>query len=392
VIVLARIVFNSAIRMVYPFLPVFSRSLGVDIKTLSSAVSLRSAAGALGPFLASVADSRSRKTGMLFGVLLFTIGVGVIAIKPTFPMFVLFLILSLVGNLVFVPAMQAYFGDWIPYRQRGLVMSLTEYGWSLSFLIGVPLIGFLIARYNWWSPFPFLTGLGVFFFLALFFILPGNSDTPTIKPNIFRNIKSILTHPPALAGIMIAILISCSNELVNLIFGVWLEDTFAVQISALAMASAVIGFAELGGEAIVSLIVDKLGKKRSVFFGISLNAIACLSLPLLSQNLIGAYLGLFFFYLTFEFTLVSSIPMMSELYPPARATMLSLNIAGMAIGRAVGAQLSPFLYEIGMAKFVLFSGLGLVILGSIVLDFFAILALKVIPHESVLADEQVSYP
>jgi MFS family permease len=90
--------------------------------------------------------------------------------------------------------------------------------------------------------------------------------------------------------------------------------------------------------------------------------------------------------------LVSSIPMMSELYPPARATMLSLNIAGMAVGRAVGAQMSPLLYEIGMAKFVLFSGLGLVILGSIVLDFFAILALKVIPHESVLADEQVRFP
>ena len=82
--------------------------------------------------------------------------------------------------------------------------------------------------------------------------------------------------------------------------------------------------------------------------------------------------------------------MMSELFPPARATMLSLNIAGMSIGRAVGAQLSPFLYEFGMGKFGLISGLGLVILGSIILDIFAILALKVIPDESVLADEQMS--
>jgi len=387
VIVLARIVFNSAIRMVYPFLPVFSRSLGVDIKTLSSAVSLRSAAGALGPFLASIADSHSRKSGMLLGVFLFTIGVGLVSIQPTFPMFVLFLILSLMGNLVFVPAMQAYFGDWIPYRQRGFVMSLTEYGWSLSFLVGVPLIGFLIARFSWWSPFPFLTGLGVIIFVVLFFILPSNSNAPDIKPNLFRNFKSILTHPPALAGIMIAIFISCSNELVNLIFGVWLEDTFAVQIGALAAASAVIGIAELGGEAIVTLIVDRLGKKRSVFLGICLNALASISLPLLSHTLIGAYLGLFFFYLTFEFTLVSLIPMMSELYPPARATMFSLNIAGMAIGRAVGAQLSPFLYQIGMGTIILISGLGLVILGSIVLDIFALVVLRVIPDESILANE-----
>jgi len=290
--------------MVYPFLPVFSRALGVDLLTLSRAFSLRSAAGALGPFLASIADSRSRKTGMLLGAFLYTIGAGVMIFKPTFPVFVLFLVLTLTGNLVFVPAMQAYFGDKISYHRRGLVMSLTEYGWSLSFLIGVPFMGFIIARKNWLFSFPILTAFGVIILLFLFFLIPDDSLQKDHKPKFWRNIKSILTYPPALAGIAVAALISCSNELVNLIFGVWLEDTFAVQITALAAASAVIGFSELSGEALVTLIVDKLGKKRSIALGLICNALASLSLPMISQNLVGALIGLFLFYLTFEFTLV----------------------------------------------------------------------------------------
>ncbi|MCK7467040.1 MAG: hypothetical protein MZU91_02035 [Desulfosudis oleivorans] len=57
----------------------------------------------------------------------------------------------------------------------------------------------------------------------------------------------MLTNIPALAAISIALWASAANELVNLIFGVWLEDSFGLKIAALAGASAVIGLSELGG-------------------------------------------------------------------------------------------------------------------------------------------------
>ena len=56
-----RVVLNTALRMIYPFLPVFGRGLGVELSTMSQAVALRSATGALGPFLASVADTFQRR-------------------------------------------------------------------------------------------------------------------------------------------------------------------------------------------------------------------------------------------------------------------------------------------------------------------------------------------
>jgi predicted MFS family arabinose efflux permease len=44
-------------------------------------------------------------------------------------------------------------------------------------------------------------------------------------------------------------------------------------------------------------------------------------------------------------SLVSHIPLMTELVPSARATMLSMNVTGHALGRALGAFLAGFIYQ-----------------------------------------------
>ncbi|MGB7115476.1 MAG: MFS transporter, partial [Anaerolineales bacterium] len=111
VFVIIRTVLNTAIRMVYPFLPLIGRSMGVDLVTLSRAVTLRSASGVFGPLLGTVADTRGRRTGMLLGLSLFTVGVGLMVFWSSYTSFVFMLVLSLLGVLTFLPSMQAYLGD-----------------------------------------------------------------------------------------------------------------------------------------------------------------------------------------------------------------------------------------------------------------------------------------
>jgi MFS family permease len=65
---------NTAYRMVYPFLPVLARSLGVDLRTMSLALSARSASGVLGPLLAPLTDRHGRRFGLSLGFGLFTMG------------------------------------------------------------------------------------------------------------------------------------------------------------------------------------------------------------------------------------------------------------------------------------------------------------------------------
>jgi MFS transporter, DHA1 family, inner membrane transport protein len=342
-----RIVLNTMHRMVYPFLPAFSRSLGVDIEALSLAVTVRSLGGALGPVLASVSDSRGRKAGMLFGLLLFVLGVGLVWIWPAYPAFLVALMLAMLGKYVFDPAMQAYLGDRISYERRGRVLAITELGWSLSFILGVPAAGLLIARRGWAAPFPFLALLGLVAFGVLAWSLPPDPERHAGQPNLWANLRRVAAHPAALTGLAMGLLLSSANEVVNLVFGVWLEDSFGLQVAALGAASAVIGLSELGGETLTAAITDRLGKPLAVGLGLGLNSLTALALPFLGSSLAGALVGLFLFYITFEYTLVSSIPLMTEVLPSARATLMAANAAGLSLGRAVGALMSTPLYLYG---------------------------------------------
>ena len=123
---LSRIAVSTSYRMVYPFLPVFARGLGVEPTSLALAFSIRSFLGVFGPFLASIADTHDRKTGILLGIGLFTVGSGVVGIWPSAWSFILGTSLALLGNGVFIPSVNAYLGDHIAYEKRGRVMAFLE--------------------------------------------------------------------------------------------------------------------------------------------------------------------------------------------------------------------------------------------------------------------------
>ena len=132
--------------------------------------------------------------------------------------------------------------------------------------------------------------------------------------------------------------------MVNLVFGVWLANSFGLQIAALAGASVVIGLSELSGEGLVALTTDRLGKPRALAIGLTGNIIASLLLPFIGRTETGALIGLFLFYISFEYTVVSQFPLMTESVPQARATVMALNLVGFGMGRSLGSLLSTFIY------------------------------------------------
>jgi predicted MFS family arabinose efflux permease len=344
-----RTVVNTGYRMVYPFLPVIARGLGVDLTDVALAITARSSLGLASPFLGSLSDVMGRRRTMVFGLALFGASLLIVGVWPTLPALFLSLILAAAGKLILDPAVGAYLGDRVPYARRGLAMALSEVSWSGAFLLGVPLVGWLIARAGWNRPFTLLALLGFACAMVMRFLVPADQPDDRGRASLHRRFAAVLASRPALAGLAVGLLISTSNEVVNVVFGAWLEEGFGLQVAALGAASAVIGVAELSGEGFVAGLTDRLGKRRAVAFGIAGNALACLVLEPLGHSLPGALAGLFLFYITFEFALVSSIPLMSELVPEARATTLAGNMGSHSAGRALGALLGPALFACGMS-------------------------------------------
>ncbi len=350
---ISRTVVNSSYRMVYPFLPVFARGLGVEPASLALAFSIRSFLGVFGPFLATIADTRDRKTGMLLGVGLFTLGSGLVALWPGLISFIVGTSLVLLGNGVFIPSMNAYLGDHVPFEKRGRVLALTELSWALAFIIGIPLVRLLIEIFSWVMPFVLFGGMGAALFVIFSAVLPARRIPPSAGNSLWRNLWRVVSCWPALAGLLMGVMFTAANEIINLIFGVWIEDRFGINFAALTVASVVIGISELGGEGITFFWLDSVGKRRMVWIALCVNSVAAVLLPLTAGSLGYAMAGLGLFYISFEVALVSGLTLMSEVVPVARATMMAATVAGFSLGRMLGDLIGPGLYGVSFWASVL---------------------------------------
>jgi predicted MFS family arabinose efflux permease len=128
-----------------------------------------------------------------------------------------------------------------------------------------------------------------------------------------------------------------ANDNLFVVYGAWLEKQFGLSIVALGLGTAVIGIAELAGESFTAALADRLGLKRSLIGGLTACLICYGILPFLGQTLGMALTGLFFLFLTFEFTIVTGLSLFTELVPASRATMMATYLASGGVGRVVGA-------------------------------------------------------
>ncbi len=346
---IVRTILHISTRMVYPFMLVFTRGMGVELQDISHAIAMRASTGVLSPVLSPLSDRYGRKFGMLMGLVLFTLGAGALVFWPSFTTFFISQSLCYLGGYLFVSTVHAYLGDLVPYQQRGRVIAINEMGWSLSFIVGVPLMGLLIARFGWAAPYPLLMSLGVAATMAVLWLLPASHGAANPKGgSIWSHLRNILQSRSALVGLLMGLTFAMGNEIIGMVYGVWMELTFGLKIAALGAATAAFGLADLGGEMLTAWLVDRLGKERAIAMGLISNAALVAILPWLAGlGVGGAIAGLCFFFMTYEITVVSSLPLMSEVLPQERATMMGINIAANSLGRALGALIAPLIFAFG---------------------------------------------
>src|SRR5512142_2230703 len=148
-----RVVMNTAYRMIYPFLTIFARGLGVDISVISGLVANRAIVGAVDPFIFPFIETRGRKFGMLLGLGIFVAAMALVAMFPTLTTLGISLILGLLSKAIFDPSLTSYVADHISYEKRGTAIGFMEFAWSLAFILGVPAMGLVINRSSWSVPF-----------------------------------------------------------------------------------------------------------------------------------------------------------------------------------------------------------------------------------------------
>ncbi len=347
---LCRVILNTSRRFAYPFAPVLSRGLGVELTSITSLIAANQATALFGLFFGPVADRLGYRLMMLAAMAMLALGMFAGGFFPFYGVILVALFLSGVGKTIFDPTIQAYVSENVPFKRRGFVIGLMEYSWAASTLVGIPLIALLIDRFGWRAPFIVLGGLSLLGMIMLAVVIPRDDKkdgSHQASISFWSTWRQLVRKRAALGAIGFAFFISAANDNLFVVYGAWLEKSFDISIIALGMSTGLIGLAELSGETLTAAFADRFGLKRTVITALTLCLISYGILPFLGLTLPMALTGLFFIFLTFEFTIVTSMSLFTELLPEYRATMMSGFFAAAGMGRIAGVLMGGHVWLAG---------------------------------------------
>jgi predicted MFS family arabinose efflux permease len=335
-----RLVMNTAFRFVYPFLPAIARGLGVPLGQAAYLISARHIAGLATPAVASVVGRGERRHRLIVtGLLLFIAGAAVTAVTSAYVGALIGFALIGLAKPVFDVSSQAYVSDRVPYNKRARYLSVFEFTWAGALLIGAPVTGWLISKSDWTTPFGLFGVLTVVALVLVPRFIDEDHAVSEVRPGRVRFGR------PALAFLFVAGFFALASEMIIVVFGAWLEDSFGLSLVALSGVAFLIGMSELAGEGATFAFTDRIGKHRAVLIGLTISATG-FGLLVPARGEIG--LGIAFLIIAlfgFEFTIVSSIPLASELVPAARARYLAWMVVAMSLARGIGAAVGPNLFD-----------------------------------------------
>ena len=332
----SKLMLNTARRMVYPFAPELARGLGVPLTAVTSLIAVNQATAVLGPFGALFADRVGNKPVLLLAVALCFIGCVGIALFPVYGMVLAGLFLAGLAKSLFDPSLQAQIASQVPYAQRGRFIGITETSWAGTTLLTIPAAGFIISHFSWQAPFKIVALLTFVCFILLLRLAPARqSDKQTKRVRV--NWKMLLQNKKVAGLLIFVFFMSLANDNVFVIYGVWLENACGLSLAQIGMSTVLIGVAEFTAEGGSALFSDRLGLKRSVLMGTAATAVIYLVLPFTESGIVLILSGLFALFLFFEFTIVSSMSLGTELLPESRAATMAAFFAVGGIGRIIGA-------------------------------------------------------
>ncbi len=334
---LARLVINTGHRLVSPFLPVIARGLGVPLESAGVLVAARSAAAMATPAIVTAGRRYDRRALVLVGLAIFFVGSAVTAVIGVYVGVMAGFVLMGLGKAVFDVSGQAYLSDRVPYESRARWLAAFEITWAGGFLLGAPFVGWAISSSGWETAYGVIAGIvGLALLLGVRLLGPDHAD--------MAERGKLRLDRSAVGMLAVAMLFSAGGELTVVVLGAWLEDAFAIALVGIAGLASLIGFAELTGAFSTGVFTDRLGKKRAVSIGLVINAVGYATMGLSGGSVVLGVGGALVAFAGFEFLIVSTFPLASELVPGGRGRYLAWLVVAISLGRALSGVAGPLLF------------------------------------------------
>ena len=344
-----RIMGNLLLRFPYVFITAIAKGLGVSVTSLAAMLGARELGGLIAPVTGHWFDHGHERRIIVLGGLIAG-GAYTIAAVPNPVVFVIVMLVSGAAKISIDLTQNAWLGHNVALERRGRLGGLLETTWAAAFLVGVPVIGWLIHEYGWQAAF-LVTGP----LLALSAVTSGTTlpeaslgsaedDDATTGDAVNRF--------PANPRLTRAVLVFCvmqplAQMLIFAVNGDWFATKLGLSIPAIGAVGLVLGISELIGSLLAVVFVDRIGPLRCGTWAIAAAAVPMVGMIAAGTTLWLAIALMFMMDATIEFAFIAVVPLFAELDTQNRGKAMGQVFVVIMISRAVGSVLAAVIYGFG---------------------------------------------
>lgn len=336
----ARLVTNACYRFAPPFLAIIAKGFDASIEDIGIAVAISELTGLTSPMAGRLVDRLSHRTSMLLGLVGTALGCMIAALSPNLFTFGVGIAVLALTKQSFDLGLGSWIADHVKYEQRGRIVGLTETSWALGLLVGVSAMGLITAVSSWRVA--YWVGIAM---LAWFVLVIGrrvNAQPRSTHVHVHGAPRRITGHAWFAVATMFCIMASAQNLFVT--FGAWLEDDFGFGAARISAIGFLVGGIELFASTSSARLTDRWGKERSIAIGALVIAPAGIVLALGGSNLVVGVAAIVIYFMGFEFSVVSLLPVATQLVPNNPGAGLGWVLGAGTVGRAVMAPIATTTY------------------------------------------------
>ncbi|KOS24267.1 MFS sugar transporter [Bacillus anthracis] len=174
-------------------LPSISKDLNVSVTTAGLTVSLYALGAAVGaPVLTALTANMSRKTLLMWIMIIFIIGNGIAAVATSFTILIIARIVSALAHGVFMSIGSTIAAAIVPENKRASAIAIMFTGVTVATITGAPIGTFIGQQFGWRTSFIAIVVIGIIALIANSILIPSNikKGTPVSFRDQFKLIKN----------------------------------------------------------------------------------------------------------------------------------------------------------------------------------------------------------
>jgi multidrug resistance protein len=328
-------------------LPLIAKDLTIPVTTAGLTVSLYALGVTFGaPILTSLTSSMSRKTLLLWIMVIFIIGNSLAASATSIGVLLAARVISALSHGVFMSIGSTIAADLVPENRRASAISIMFTGLTVATVTGVPFGTYIGQQFGWRSAFIAIILIGIIAFIANSFLIP--SDLRKGTRTTFRDQFKLVTNGRLLLLFVITALGYGGTFVVFTYLSPLLQSITGFEEGTVAFILLIYGVAI----AIGNMIGGKLSNRnpiQSLFYMFIIQAIVLFLLMFTAPFKIAGIITILLMGLLAFMNvpgLQVYVVMLAERFVPSAVDVASaINIAAFNAGIAIGSYLGGMITD-----------------------------------------------